>query len=97
MVTRVEIATRQPCGTGRAGTLVWQMSFPNAPEPSESEPGLEKRLQSLEQQAEMALPGFDAQFFTRAGDLCVDAREDRRAVTRRCRPAPRSWPARSSA
>ena len=56
------------------------MIFRNLRDPSEPEPGLEKRLQSLEQQAEMALPGFDAQFFNRAGDLCVDAGEDRRAL-----------------
>lgn len=56
------------------------MIFRNLREPSEPEPGLEKRLQSLEQQAEIALPGFDAQFFNRAGDLCVDAGENRRAL-----------------
>ncbi|MFO7893392.1 MAG: hypothetical protein R6U63_06660 [Longimicrobiales bacterium] len=41
---------------------------------------MEKRLQSLEQQAEIALPGFDAQFFNRAGDLCADAGENQRAL-----------------
>ncbi len=56
------------------------MIFRNLREPSEPEPGLEKRLQSLEQQAEIALPGFDAQFFNRAGDLCVEAGENRRAL-----------------
>ena len=54
------------------------MIFRNAREPTE--PGLEARLQSLEQQAEIALPGFDAQFFNRAGDLCVEAGEERRAL-----------------
>jgi predicted Zn-dependent protease len=56
------------------------MIFRNLREPSEPDPGLEKRLQSLEQQAEIALPGFDAQFFNRAGDLCVDAGDKRRAL-----------------
>lgn len=56
------------------------MIFRNLREPSEPEPGLEKRLQSLEQQAEIALPGFDAQFFNRAGDLCAEARENDRAL-----------------
>jgi predicted Zn-dependent protease len=56
------------------------MIFRNLREPSEPEPGLEKRLQSLEQQAEIALPGFDAQFFNRAGDLCTDAGDHRRAL-----------------
>jgi tetratricopeptide (TPR) repeat protein len=57
------------------------MIFRNLREPSEPEPGLEKRLQSLEQQAEIALPGFDAQFFNRAGDLCAEANDDRRALS----------------
>ena len=48
---------------------------------SESQPNLEKRLQSLEQQAEIALPGFDAQFFNQAGDLCVEAGVERRALS----------------
>lgn len=56
------------------------MIFRNLRDPSEPEPGLEKRLQSLEQQAEIALPGFDAQFFNRAGDLCAEADESRRAL-----------------
>ncbi|HUE76842.1 MAG TPA: hypothetical protein VMM83_02795 [Longimicrobiales bacterium] len=42
--------------------------------------GLEKQLRSLEQQAEIALPGFDAQFFNRAGDLCVEAKDRSRAL-----------------
>lgn len=56
------------------------MIFRNPRDPSGPEPGLEKRLKSLEKQAEIALPGFDAQFFNRAGDLCVDAAENRRAL-----------------
>ena len=56
------------------------MIFKHLRDPSEPEPGLEKRLQSLEQQAEMALPGFDAQFFNQAGDLCVEAKAPRRAL-----------------
>lgn len=56
------------------------MIFRHLREPSESEPGLEKRLQSLEQQAEIALPGFDAQFFNRAGDLCTEVGENDRAL-----------------
>lgn len=42
--------------------------------------GLEKQLASLEQQAETALPGFDAQHFNRAGDLCVEADDPSRAL-----------------
>lgn len=41
---------------------------------------LEKQLKGLEQQAEIALPGFDAQFFNRAGDLCVEAQDRDRAL-----------------
>ena len=41
---------------------------------------LEKQLKSLVQQAEVALPGFDAQFFNRAGDLCVEAQDRDRAL-----------------
>lgn len=43
--------------------------------------GLEKQLSSLEQQAETALPGFDAQHFNRAGDLCVEAGDRSRALS----------------
>jgi predicted Zn-dependent protease len=50
----------------------------DSPEPDE---GLEKQLRSLEQQAEVALPGFDAQFYNRAGDLCVEAQNRSRALT----------------
>ena len=47
----------------------------------ESEPGgLDRQLKALEQQAEIALPGFDAQFFNRAGDLCVEAQLRDRAL-----------------
>lgn len=47
----------------------------------EPEPGLEKQLNSLEQQAETALPGFDAQHFNRAGDLCLEADDRGRALS----------------
>jgi predicted Zn-dependent protease len=50
----------------------------DSPEPDE---GIEKQLRSLEQQAEVALPGFDAQFYNRAGDLCVEAQNRARALT----------------
>jgi tetratricopeptide (TPR) repeat protein len=50
----------------------------DSPEPDR---GLEKQLRSLEQQAEVALPGFDAQFYNRAGDLCVEAQNRSRALT----------------
>lgn len=46
---------------------------------SGGKPGLEKRLRSLEQQADVALPGFDAQFYNRAGDHCIDAGQGERA------------------
>jgi hypothetical protein len=51
----------------------------SSPEP-ERGPNLEKRLGSLEREAELALPGFDAQFFNRAGDLCVEAGQRDRAL-----------------
>ena len=57
------------------------MVFKNLRDPSEPGSGLEQRLKSLEQQAEMALPGFDAQFFNRAGDLCVEAKDRSRALS----------------
>lgn len=57
------------------------MIFKHNREPSEPDSGLEKQLKSLEQQAEVALPGFDAQFYNRAGDLCVEVRARRRALT----------------
>jgi tetratricopeptide (TPR) repeat protein len=41
--------------------------------------GLEQKLKSLEQQAQIALPGFDAQFYNRAGDLCFEADDRPRA------------------
>ena len=56
------------------------MIFRNTPDRPEDEPGLEQRLQSLEQQAEIALPGFDAQFFNRAGVLCLEAGDVDRAL-----------------
>ncbi len=56
------------------------MIFKHLRDSPEPEPGLDKRLKSLEQQAEIALPGFDAQFFNRAGDLCVEAQDRRRAL-----------------
>ena len=56
------------------------MIFRNLRDPSGPEPGLDKRLQSLEQQADIALPGFDAQFFNRAGDLCVESGDRPRAL-----------------
>lgn len=56
------------------------MIFRNLRDTPEPEPGLEKRLKSLEEQAETALPGFDAQFFNRAGDLCVEAQDRKRAL-----------------
>jgi tetratricopeptide (TPR) repeat protein len=46
----------------------------------QSERGLEQKLKSLEQQAQIALPGFDAQFYNRAGDLCVEADDRPRAL-----------------
>lgn len=42
--------------------------------------GLEQKLKSLEQQAQIALPGFDAQFYNRAGDLCVEGDDQPRAL-----------------
>lgn len=56
------------------------MIFKHAREPSERDPGLEKQLKSLEQQAEVALPGFDAQLYNRAGDLCVEVKNRPRAL-----------------
>ena len=56
------------------------MIFKHLRDSPEPEPGLEKRLKSLEQQAEIALPGFDAQYFNRAGDLCVEAQDRSRAL-----------------
>lgn len=51
---------------------------PDSPDPPRS---LDKQLESLEQQAGIALPGFDAPFFNRAGDVCVEAQDRRRALT----------------
>jgi tetratricopeptide (TPR) repeat protein len=44
------------------------------------EPDRESQLRALEQQAEVALPGFDAQFFNKAGDLCADDHDRPRAL-----------------
>lgn len=55
--------------------------FRNLRGPRDPEHGLEQKLKSLEQQAQIALPGFDAQFYNRAGDLCVEADERTRALT----------------
>lgn len=56
------------------------MIFKHLRDSPEPDPGLDKRLKSLEQQAETALPGFDAQFFNRAGDMCVEAQDRGRAL-----------------
>lgn len=56
------------------------MIFRNQRDNPDAGDGMEKQLRSLEQQAEVALPGFDAQFFNRAGDLCVEARDRARAL-----------------
>lgn len=45
------------------------------------DPTLENQLTSLERQAEVALPGFDAQFYNRAGDMCVEAQHRTRALS----------------
>lgn len=57
------------------------MIFKHLRDSPEPEQGLDHQLSSLEQQAEVALPGFDAQFFNRAGDLCVEAQDRTRALT----------------
>jgi tetratricopeptide (TPR) repeat protein len=57
------------------------MIFEHLRESPEPDPGFEQQLKSLEQQAEVALPGFDAQFYNRAGDLCLEAEDRRRALT----------------
>jgi tetratricopeptide (TPR) repeat protein len=41
---------------------------------------LERELQSLEQQARTASPGYETQFLNRAGNLCVEAGEPKRAL-----------------
>ena len=56
------------------------MIFRNHRETPEPGKGLEKQLNTLEQQADIALPGFDAQFYNRAGDLCVEAQDRERAL-----------------
>lgn len=60
---------------------VARMIFKHRRDLPDPEPGLAKQLRSLEEQAEVALPGFDAQFFNRAGDLCVEAHDRTRALT----------------
>ena len=57
------------------------MIFRNHRETPEPGNGLEKQLSTLEQQADIALPGFDAQFYNRAGDLCVEAQDRERALS----------------
>jgi predicted Zn-dependent protease len=57
------------------------MIFNHVRELPDVDPAIEKRLRSLEQQAEVALPGFDAQFYNRAGDLCVEAQDRPRALS----------------
>src|SRR2546421_12372724 len=47
---------------------------------SGAEPNLERQLKALEAQADEAMPGFGAQFLNRAGDLCLEARLNRRAL-----------------
>jgi hypothetical protein len=49
---------------------------------SRGEPGpsYEAKLRAMEKEAEMALPGFDAQFYNRAGDLCVEVERRDRAL-----------------
>jgi predicted Zn-dependent protease len=49
-------------------------------EPAQVASALEKQLASLKEQAEVALPGFDAQFYNRAGDLCIEAQDPGRAL-----------------
>ena len=43
--------------------------------------GLERELSTLEAQASAALPGYEAQFLNRAGDLCLGAGQRRRALS----------------
>lgn len=57
------------------------MIFKQTRESGDTPPGIEQQLKSLEQQADAALPGFDAQFFNRAGDLCVEAQDRGRALS----------------
>lgn len=48
---------------------------------SGAEPDIERQLKALEMQAEDAVPGFGAQFLNRAGDVCLEARLHRRALS----------------
>lgn len=47
---------------------------------SESGHRLERELQSLEQQARAASPGYETQFLNRAGNLCAEAGQTARAL-----------------
>lgn len=56
------------------------MSFKHRGEAARTHPDLEARLRALEHEAELALPGLDAQYFNRAGDVCMAAGERGRAL-----------------
>ncbi len=45
------------------------------------EPDIEQQLKALEMQADQAIAGFGAQFLNRAGDVCLEARLNRRALS----------------
>ena len=47
---------------------------------SEAVQRLEQELQALERQARTASPGYETQFLNRAGNLCVEAGEPKRAL-----------------
>jgi hypothetical protein len=47
---------------------------------SERKRGLDAELRQLEDQARTASPGYETQFLTRAGNLCVDAGQPARAL-----------------
>lgn len=47
---------------------------------SNSSPQLDRELDSLERQAKAASPGYETQFLNRAGNLCVEAGEPKRAL-----------------
>lgn len=47
---------------------------------TDSNPGLEQELAALERQARDASPGYETQFLNRAGNLCAEAGEVRRAL-----------------
>jgi tetratricopeptide (TPR) repeat protein len=48
---------------------------------SGAQPDIERQLKALETQADEAVPGFGAQFLNRAGDVCLEARLHRRALS----------------